>query len=370
MPRVCLMALLLVPLPAFACKCELTLSACNETANSRLVFVGTVDSIEPRFLDAWNPALRSAVSALNSEFQSAQQQPAGAPLEKLKQSYLKTFPDLPEEGKQKIRDAKAPGDFAGLFTWILEHGRTVRFTVRTLYRNAEEDDKDDDGSDAAPAALNIWTPFGDCGFNFQVGETYLVYATGDEESPVLSTSVCSRTRRLTDSGEDLAYLFYYRNQPDRSTRLDGFVTTNELYQREYDAKQFTGSIAQPVSGVTVELRSENGARYAATDPGGRFTFDGLAAGEYSTVAYAAGLPREPPRDRRSPENHRGCEKLRRPGAAGAPLRNARRAEIAPPAWPQPAGRRTEPARSSSPNPVFSRSGAPCARCAVPGRGPG
>ena len=162
--------------------------------------------------------------------------------------------------------------------------------MRTLYRNAGDDDNDDDPSDDAPPAIGIWTPFGECGFNFQVGETYLVYATGDEESPVLSTSLCSRTRRLTDSGEDLGYLFYYLNQPDRSTRLDGFVTTNELYQREYDAKNFTGAIAQPVAGATVELRSEGGARYAETDAGGRFTFDGLAAGDYSTTAYAPGFP--------------------------------------------------------------------------------
>jgi hypothetical protein len=288
--RVCLLAFCLIP-SAFACKCEFTLSVCNEVAYSHLVFVGTVESIEPRFLDGWNLNQRSTVGVLNSEFQQARQEPSAATLDKLRQSYLKTFPDLPEEGRQKIRNAKAPADFAPVLTWILEHGRTVRFRVRTLYRNmVGDDDEMKDAPNAAIDTLTLWTPFGDCGYNFQAGETYLVYATGDEESPVVSTSTCSRTRRLTEAGEDLAYLFYYKNQRDSSTRLDGFVTANELYQRDYDVRQFTGSVAQPVA-ATVELSSESGLRrYADTEPGGRFTFDGLPPGQYSTSAYAPGFP--------------------------------------------------------------------------------
>jgi hypothetical protein len=281
----------LFPLTAGACQCELSLSACNEVASSRVVFAGTVEAVEPRFLDGWNPAQRSAVGALNSVFEQARQQPSAATLERLKQSYLKTFPDLPEDGKRRIRDAKSPADFSGAFSWILEHGRTVRFRVRTLYRNIQDDDGgDDDAPDKAVSTMQIWTPFGDCGYNFQVGETYLVYATGDEESPVLSTSACSRTRRLSDAGEDLAYLFFYREQRASSSHLDGFVTGNSLYQRDYDPKHFTPSIAQPFAGVTVELRSAEGVRYAETDSGGRFTFDGLPSGEYTSTAWAAGYP--------------------------------------------------------------------------------
>ena len=30
--------------------------------------------------------------------------------------------------------------------------------------------------------FEVWTPFGECGVSFQTGETYLVYASDDEET--------------------------------------------------------------------------------------------------------------------------------------------------------------------------------------------
>jgi len=41
---------------------------------------------------------------------------------------------------------------------------------------------------------------GDCGYRFEVGERYLVYAYGSAES--LSTSICQRTRPLSASTVD------------------------------------------------------------------------------------------------------------------------------------------------------------------------
>jgi len=41
-----------------------------------------------------------------------------------------------------------------------------------------------------------------CGYGFKEGSSYLVYAHGNAESK-LSTSICSRTRRLKDAREDL-----------------------------------------------------------------------------------------------------------------------------------------------------------------------
>jgi hypothetical protein len=44
-----------------------------------------------------------------------------------------------------------------------------------------------------------------CGYGFRAGRTYLVYAHGNEEGR-LTTSICSRTRRLKDAREDLQEL--------------------------------------------------------------------------------------------------------------------------------------------------------------------
>ena len=39
--------------PAMACKCLASYPVCNEAAQSNVVFIGTVESIEPGFLDPW-----------------------------------------------------------------------------------------------------------------------------------------------------------------------------------------------------------------------------------------------------------------------------------------------------------------------------
>jgi hypothetical protein len=46
----------------------------------------------------------------------------------------------------------------------------------------------------------------DCGFHFERGERYLVYAHRIEEDKRLYTSICTRTRSLSEAGEDLKYL--------------------------------------------------------------------------------------------------------------------------------------------------------------------
>ena len=44
-----------------------------------------------------------------------------------------------------------------------------------------------------------------CGYSFSKGHTYLVYASGNSRGR-LSTSICSRTKRLKDAREDLNQL--------------------------------------------------------------------------------------------------------------------------------------------------------------------
>jgi hypothetical protein len=273
-----LVAMLAAPGAAWACKCALNLSTCNEVWESHFVLSGTVEAIEPQFLDRWNLGQRSSLSSLN-------QQSRESDIEKLRASYRRIFPDISDEGKKKLETAKTQADFASLFSWILEHGRMIRLRVHTMYRN---EGGDDDGP--KDGTFIVWTPFGDCGVNFQVGETYLVFADGDDESDIISTTACSRTKRLSDAGEELAYLQFYQMDKERSSRLEGWVTANPTYQREYDPKHYSPAISQAVGGAVVELSGPQGNRYATTDAGGRFLFDGLAAGGYSTTAYAEGFP--------------------------------------------------------------------------------
>jgi hypothetical protein len=284
--RATLVGFLVVSAATAACKCQLTLSACREVAASEVIFIGTVEAIEPSFLDQWNPSQASSLTLLNQEYERAQSGKSSENFNRLRDAYLKVFPDLPAEHKKRLQTANSEQDLSQLFYWILDHGKRVRFRVKTLYRNGDDDVDDDD----APETLDVWTAFGECGVHFQTGETYLVYGDADEESNVISTDICSRTRRLSDAGDDLAYLYYWKNYGDDAARLEGFVTGDLLYQRNIDLVHYSGRIAAPVSGVVVQLKSADRARYAESDEHGRFVFDGLSEGTYTVTGFAVGYP--------------------------------------------------------------------------------
>jgi hypothetical protein len=268
-------ALLLIPGMALACKCAGPTAVCPQVAASDIVFIGTVDSIAPHFLDYWNPAQQQSLTLLNAETARAQADRSASTLAAARNAYAAIFPDLPEDSKKLLEAAKSREDLVKVFYRILGSGRRVRFTVKTAYRGDEDEDE----------TLDVWTPFGDCGYDFQTGETYLVFADDDEESGAISTDSCSGTKRLSDAGGDLAYLYFLENNGDDSAHLDGFATSNELHQMDATHTQ------APVAGVLVELKSDRGSRFTESDVNGKFVFDGLAAGEYSVAAYGPGYPR-------------------------------------------------------------------------------
>ena len=211
-----------------------------------------MEKIEPSFLDSWNAGQRAALDLLNEESARAQADRSPAAFAKLRDAYLKVFPDLPADHKKRVAEATSPAELAELFYWILDHGKRVRLRVKTVFRGKfDDDDKDDD----VPAkSVEVWTAFGDCGIAFQTGETYLVYADDDEESNIMTTGACTRTRRLTDAGDDLAYLYFYKNYADQAGRVEGFVTSDLLFLRDLDLGHYNGRITAPVDAV-VELKS-------------------------------------------------------------------------------------------------------------------
>ena len=285
---------------ALACKCQLTLSACSEVAAADVVFIGTVLLIEPNFLDAWNANQTSSLALLNKEYERVQNDRSAASFAQLREAYLQVFPDLPAEHKKRLAAATSAEELGELFYWILDHGKRVRLHVKSVFRGDLEADDDDDDATDAEKTVEIWTPFGDCGFSFQVGETYLVYADDDEESDVMSTGSCTRTRRISDAGDDLAYLYFHKNGGDAATRLEGFVTADLLYQRERDLAHYSDRIGAPVSAAVVELKRAGTEiagikiaalrRIALSDERGRFVIDGLPEGQYTLNAFASGYP--------------------------------------------------------------------------------
>jgi hypothetical protein len=281
--------------PALACKCISALGPCNATAASDVVFIGTVESIEPLFLSRWNLSNQASIASLNEAYVAARQHPSNESIERLKNAYRQAFPGIAADQQARLQAAKTAAGVASLFYSGLGRGMRVQFKLKTLFKR--EDDDDDANAKKKPEAdedtIEVWTPFGDCGYDFQAGETYLVYANYDEGSAdLLSTDVCTRTRRLSDAGDDLAYLYFYKDHP-ASSRVEGFATTDELYRLTYDRLHDPESMKSPVPGAVIKLQSERLTRFTEAGRNGRFVFDGLPEGDYKLSAYSASYPVDP-----------------------------------------------------------------------------
>lgn len=259
-----------------ACPCVLHYGVCDEAKNSDVVFIGTAETVAPRFLD---PYARNGASA-PPEITTLQHDPSPEALTKLKDIYLKMFAGLPDNLLKLISISESQAQLQSAVEDLQSEGRVAHFRVGTVFKS------DDD----APKSLDVWTSSGECGIDFQVGETYLVYAIQDEDSGKLETGSCMRTRRLSEEKGDLAFLYFLKNDSVASTRLEGFVSTNFADQ---SVPRYEDSISAPASGATVELDEAGNRRYAQSDAEGRFFFDGLKAGDYKLSLIAPGFPLSP-----------------------------------------------------------------------------
>ncbi len=281
---------------AAVCKCESAYTPCDEVRASDLVFIGKAESVQPAFLNRWNLANDSRLRSLNQAYLAAEENPSTAALARLVEVYRKTFPDLPSDGDARKPKPATAEEIASEFYQNLKRGSRVHFRVTTLFKNEDDDDPDKpasknpkDDDDDPPESFDLWTSFGECGFDFQVGETYLVYANQDEGSDYLFTSACTRTRRLSDAGDDLAYLLAYKDDPKRA-RLEGYASFDPSNQMNPNRLGERDSIKAPAPGVLVELKSGALTRYAESGPNGKFLFDRLPEETYKLSAYDDGFP--------------------------------------------------------------------------------
>lgn len=124
--------------------------------------------------------------------------------------------ELPQPGKtlrQRVAEArgKSTAVFSGEVIAVIEKPQTfyveVKFKVRRAWKQVSTDE----------ITVRTGRGSGDCGFHFEVGESYLVYAYGPDENN-LETNICQRTEKLTDAGEDLK-LLGNGNPPGRTREL-------------------------------------------------------------------------------------------------------------------------------------------------------
>jgi len=150
---------------------------------------------------------------------------------------------------------------------------------------------------SAIVAVDTGLGGGDCGYAFQPGETYLIYAGA--YAGRYRTGICDRTRPLSQAAEDLDYLRTTARTPSNLGLVQGTVWRT-------DTNYGGTSQRSPYPGIRVTVRGSGQQDEVRSDASGRYQFL-LPPGEYEVNAEApeglyatAFLPRVQLR------NARGC----------------------------------------------------------------
>ncbi|HKO60998.1 MAG TPA: carboxypeptidase regulatory-like domain-containing protein [Pyrinomonadaceae bacterium] len=110
---------------------------------------------------------------------------------------------------------------------------------------------------------------GDCGYGFEIGRQYLVYAYKDDNNRLV-TGICSRTRPASQAEPDFAYF------RDLSNADPGGTIFGEIkLERHSDRSKLT-----PLKDVKVLLTGSNKVYEAITDENGNYKVTGAEPGSY------------------------------------------------------------------------------------------
>lgn len=156
-------------------------------------------------------------------------------------------------------DRKMTVGIESFVTW----GRRAQFEVERAYK----------GIKAKTVELETGGGGGDCGYGFQEGKRYLVYAHGDKRTTTLETNICTRTREVNMAADDLDYLNALPNS-NATTRISGSIwhVGNEL-----NNFAFVG----PMVWTRVVLEGQGKPEQTSTDVNGVYRALGLPPGKYS-----------------------------------------------------------------------------------------
>jgi hypothetical protein len=122
-----------------------------------------------------------------------------------------------------------------------------------------------------------------CGYTFQVGEQYIVYAIETRDGKLM-THMCAGNRRYADAAADLAFLAEVTG-PQRGVRVFGHVRRVEDDLTSFSRRDYGG-----VADAHVRLVGERAVRETITTQTGDYDFRDLPPGTYQvTVTPPPGL---------------------------------------------------------------------------------
>lgn len=166
---------------------------------------------------------------------------------------------------------------------VFRYYRRVSLDVTEVFR----------GEVTKSSALYTGQGGGDCGYAFEVGESYLIYAhrppTGE-----LTTGICSRTRTITDAADDLAYLRGPAAKPSGLGSIQGTAKYPDPRQEwvpfdrapPYAAARVTIEAADPGKKARYETVTDISGRFEVRVPVGKYTATlAVRDGLYSTAWF-------------------------------------------------------------------------------------
>jgi Carboxypeptidase regulatory-like domain len=142
--------------------------------------------------------------------------------------------------------------------------RVVRLKVSEAFRGVEVGD----------LTVRTAASSASCGFTFEVGRTYLVFADRDKVSGAFTVSLCSNTALVDDSAEALAYLRGPFGVPSDL----GVVRGTVAHYDQYDSVDHPAP-STPFAGAELRLEGYSQAHTTNSGPDGAYKF-AVPAGDY------------------------------------------------------------------------------------------
>ncbi len=140
--------------------------------------------------------------------------------------------------------------------------KLVRFAVNQAFRGISE----------TTIEIATGSGGGDCGYDFKLNESYLVYANNLEGK--LFAGICTRTQHISKAAEDLEYINNLSKAKTGAT-VSGVVNK---YRKLKSGEEWQPNPPLPNIRLTIEGNGKNFE--ATTDISGKFSLENLASGNY------------------------------------------------------------------------------------------